>query len=61
MYSLIQPIVSAELTDATLKTDVTDPTLSADAAEPILKIDPTENADIAAKILINDINDIIVK
>ena len=46
--------------EATLKTELTDPALSADVAEPMLKTDATENTDIAAKTLINDINDIIV-
>ena len=59
MYSPTQPIDSTELTDAILRTEVADPALSAEAADPTLKIDPTENTDIAAKALINDMNDAI--
>jgi hypothetical protein len=47
------------LTDAILRTEVAEPALSTDAADPTLKTDATENADMAAKTLMNDINDII--
>lgn len=60
MFSLTHPIDNIEFMEATLKTELTDPALSADVAEPMLKTDATENTDIAAKTLINDINDIIV-
>jgi len=56
---LAQPIENTELTDAILRTEVADPALSTDAADPTLKTDATENADMAAKTLMNDKNDII--
>lgn len=55
IYFPTQPIESAELTDAILKTELTDPTLNADVEEPILPTDATENAERKDPSDMNDI------